>query len=152
MNENSLLQILITDKEGIESIATEPFHDNTAWISITDFDMEYEFPTLKHNPKWILKLRFDDIVIDSDGLQVITDSQAETIAKFVKSILGKAKTLICQCEYGQSRSPAIAAAISEFLYQNGIWIFADEQYFPNRTVFHKVLGALRKNEIHIERK
>ena len=52
--------------------------------------------------------------------------------------------LICQCEYGQSRSAACAAAILEFYDKNGISIFADYRYYPNQLVYNKVKDALEK--------
>lgn len=56
----------------------------------------------------------------------------------------KAETIICQCEYGQSRSAAIAAALSEFFWKSGIDIFADDRYFPNKLVFRLTLQALNE--------
>ena len=52
-------------------------------------------------------------------------------------------TLICQCEYGQSRSAGVAAAVMEYYYSKGIHIFADVRYYPNKLVFRKLLCSLR---------
>ena len=52
--------------------------------------------------------------------------------------------IICQCDYGQSRSAACAAAILEHFERNGISIFADYRYYPNQLVFNKVLKALKR--------
>jgi predicted protein tyrosine phosphatase len=75
---------------------------------------------------------------------MIDDEQAKTIAEFIHSITDKAETLICQCEYGQSRSAGIAAAVRQFLYMDGIEVFADNRYFPNKRVYRKILAALEK--------
>lgn len=50
--------------------------------------------------------------------------------------------IICQCEYGQSRSAACAAAIREHFYGEGIEIFADYRYYPNQLVYNKLKAAL----------
>ena len=52
--------------------------------------------------------------------------------------------LICQCEYGESRSSGCAAAILEYFYKTGISIFTDYRYYPNQVVYHKVFDALKK--------
>ena len=50
--------------------------------------------------------------------------------------------IVCQCEYGQSRSAACAAAIREHFYGEGIEIFADYRYYPNQLVYNKLKSAL----------
>jgi hypothetical protein len=50
---------------------------------------------------------------------------------------------VCQCEYGQSRSAACAAAIKEYYDHDGISIFADYRYYPNQLIFNKLLDALK---------
>ena len=59
---------------------------------------------------------------------------------------GNVDTLICQCEYGQSRSAGVAAAIIEFTTGGGIRIFADDRYYPNKFVFRKVYNALKEHK------
>lgn len=54
------------------------------------------------------------------------------------------KDIICQCEYGESRSSGCAAAIHEYFYKNGIDVFADYRYYPNQMVYHKVYDGLKK--------
>lgn len=69
--------------------------------------------------------------------------EAKDIAAFIKSAVAKNWDIICQCEYGQSRSAACAAAIREFYDGDGICVFADYRYYPNQLIFNKVLDALR---------
>ena len=52
--------------------------------------------------------------------------------------------ILCQCEYGQSRSAACAAAILEYFDATGISVFADYRYYPNQVVYHKVMDALTR--------
>ena len=59
------------------------------------------------------------------------------------NIKDKAEFIICQCEHGQSRSAAVAAAITEYLYNDGIKIFSSDDYFPNKVVYRKVYEYLK---------
>ena len=59
------------------------------------------------------------------------------------SIKDKAELLICQCEHGESRSTAIAAAITQYERGQGIEYFIEDRYFPNKTVYKAVYSALR---------
>lgn len=70
----------------------------------------------------------------------MTDFQAKQIMDFYREVRGKAGTLICQCECGQSRSAALAAAFLEY----GIAVFANDAYFPNRSTYRKILAMLRE--------
>lgn len=58
--------------------------------------------------------------------------------------LPEADAIICQCNYGQSRSAACAAAILEHYEKRGIDIFRDYRYYPNQLVFNKIYEALEK--------
>lgn len=70
------------------------------------------------------------------------------LAAFIKTACADGMDIICQCEYGQSRSAACAAAIREYYCKDGISIFADYRYYPNQLIFNKVLKALK--EVHNE--
>lgn len=68
--------------------------------------------------------------------------EANDLGKFIYSAITDGLDIICQCEYGESRSSACAAAILEHFYKNGISIFTDYRYYPNQVVYHKVFDAL----------
>lgn len=154
------MKIEITSRKEIEQRSKSPFPKNTAIISITDFDRK--FAELQNTPDFILRLKFDDVnddifeeilkrkptesetVLLSEKFHEITDSDAERIAAFYKEIKDKADILICQCEYGESRSAACVAAISEYSEGRGKDILSDERYYPNKLVFKKVLEALNQ--------
>ena len=135
------MKIYIRNRELIEALAHKPFPKGTAIISITD--VGYEFAELKSEPEELLQLRFDDVDAD-EPINIITDEQAKEIAEFYHRISKTTRRIICQCEHGQGRSAAIAAAIQEYTEGNGIDIFADDRYFPNKVVFRKVLKALKE--------
>ena len=140
--------IIILSRNQIEELALSPFPLNTALISVRDTGDDA--PELKYKPLWLLQLVFDDI--SSDELEdykeqeytLFNEQTAQQIADFIICYKDKAETIICQCEYGQSRSAAIAAALSEFFWKSGIDIFADDRYFPNKLVFRLTFQALNE--------
>ena len=127
-------------------------------ISITDFG--YNFATLKNKPDCFFQISFDDVDNDvfedeldrkpldaeksliENKYHMLSDEQAKQISDFYKNVCNDVELIICQCEHGQSRSAAIAAAFLEYREKSGITIFADDNYFPNKVVFRKVLGCL----------
>jgi predicted protein tyrosine phosphatase len=144
--------INIHSAESLKEIARKPFPPKTALISITDYaDEPIE---LTYEPEHILRLSFEDISVEdlseeefvqaNKDKRLFTIKQAEKIAEFILPIKDKIELLICQCEYGVSRSSGCAAAISEYFYGNGIDIFADFKYTPNKLVYHRTIKALKK--------
>ena len=155
------MKIKIMSKRVIERYMCEPMKEKTAAISITDFNGE--FARLLNAPQWLHQVAFDDVdndvMIDEVGgkpteeerilieekYHMFSDRQAQEIADFYRSICDEADCIICQCEHGQSRSAAVAAAILEYRSRKGIKIFADDRYYPNKVVFRKVLLALQNS-------
>ena len=153
------MKILIKSRTEIEAMSQTQFPTHTALISITDAGLD--FAELVHKPEFLLRVAFDDvdndIFIDELGrkpndderqtleekYKMITDSQASQIASFYYDHKDEITTLICQCEHGQSRSAAVAAAILEFRSRRGISVFSHDNYYPNKVVFRKVLSALK---------
>ena len=69
--------------------------------------------------------------------------EAPALADFIRRAAEDGCQIICQCEYGQSRSAACAAAIKEYYDKSGIEVFADYRYYPNQLIFNKLLAALK---------
>lgn len=163
------MKIEIHSLKSIEACAMQPFTPHTILISIGDTDEEP--PRLQNKPDHILRLAFDDItlqevkeefelpqsVTSSDvaliellrikNIHIFSDEQARQIAEFVLRHNSETDVLICQCHYGQSRSAGCAAAVTEYLNGNGIDIFADDKYYPNKLVYRKVFEALKEGEV-----
>jgi len=159
------MKLKITGRQAIEAFAREPFAPHTALISITDSDSD--FAALEHQPEHLLQLRFDDITSQdaqeefehqrgrkpteeeqhllAEKFHLISDAQAAEIAAFVHQVKDSAALLICQCEYGESRSAAVAAAVIELFQGSGIMVFADDRYYPNKLVYRMVYEALRES-------
>lgn len=68
--------------------------------------------------------------------------EVDSLAGYIHNAHRDGLDIICQCEYGQSRSAACAAAILEYYYKNGISIFSDYRYYPNQLIFNKIKTAL----------
>lgn len=144
-------KIFIKSRAEIERMEFEP---KTALISITDAD--WHFAELLNEPDYVLRLAFDDVDNDifvgvandkkecvAEKYHMFSDQQAKQIAKFYAKIFDKVDIIICQCEHGQSRSAAVAAAILEYRNRSGIKVFAHDNYYPNKAVFNKVLQSLK---------
>lgn len=69
-------------------------------------------------------------------------TEADELAEFIYSAYASGLEIVCQCEYGQSRSAACAAAVLEHFEGSGISVFRDYRYYPNQLVFNKTLEAL----------
>ena len=146
---------ILSRKQAEELIAEGRFPENTAVISFYD-------PAVKHMDKNYAHIDYSDVSdtvfyseLDDLDLDVLGDkgytfdtyfSEADDMAKFICKAYNSGKDIICQCEYGQSRSAGCAAAIMEHFYHNGIKVFADYARFPNQLVFNKLFDALEKTE------
>ncbi|MDR3294832.1 MAG: hypothetical protein LBT26_03235 [Clostridiales Family XIII bacterium] len=163
------MKIEIHGFESVQKRAKTPFQPRTNLISIGDPDAPP--PELTHKPDHILRLVFDDITLEifkerlpdlperlknNDELLMkvlpkyntilFDDKMARQVAEFIFKFGGETDVLICQCEYGQSRSAGCAAAIAEYFYGRGVEFFADDRYYPNKLVYRKVLRALEECE------
>ena len=155
------MKILIKSRKDIEALSKKPFAERTLLISITDAnDIPVE---LVNEPEYLIRVAFDDVdndvVIDEVGMNataeenavvekeynMISFEQANEIAKLYYDHKDEINVLICQCEHGQSRSAAVAAAILEFRSRRGIDVFSNDNYYPNKVVFRRVLEALKDN-------
>ena len=130
--------------------------ENTAVISFYD-------PPSKRNPKVTVPVdytgkcdRVFSVGIHDIDIEILGDygltydtyfPEAEKLAEFIYKAKQDGLDIICQCEYGQSRSAACASAILEHFYGTGISIFVDYRYYPNQVVYHKVFDALENKNI-----
>ena len=143
------MNITIMSRNEIEKLITQGFPSNTAVISFRDTDDNsvIEFNDL---PKCLFEIKIDDIELDELNEWVLNFStyfsEAEKLALFIKSVVMQNMDIICQCEYGQSRSAACAAAILEVFEGNGISIFSDYRYYPNKLIYNKLFEKLKDTD------
>ncbi|MCI1268598.1 MAG: hypothetical protein LKG21_01680 [Ruminococcus sp.] len=152
------MNVSIFSREAVEAIISdEIFPKNTAVISFCD-------PELKHIDKDYIPVDYSSVCdtvfhcavedLDIDYLPekgYTYDSffpEAPELANFINKAYHDGKDVICQCEYGQSRSAGCAAAILEFYEHNGISVFANYNYYPNQVIYHKVFDALETSSFH----
>ena len=145
------MKVEIYSRKAVTKLLKGNFPDNVAVISFYDPENqkmgEAECPVdYSHKTKRVFSVAIYDIDIETlpeFGLTYDTFfPEVEDVAKFIYDAYHDGLDIICQCEYGQSRSAACAAAILEHFYHNGLSVFADYRYFPNQMIFHKVFDAL----------
>ena len=144
------MKIKICSQSVLEKMSGSGFEPRTAVISITDVE-EKEVGFYKE-PEFLLRLCFDDINSPFDmygdsrklALNLFSREQADQIAEFVFHCKDHIDTLICQCRWGYSRSSAVATAVKEYFFHEGMEIFSDEEYYPNLYVFRECLKALKR--------
>ncbi len=151
------MKVSIYSREEIEKLIETDFPKNTAVISFYDpkgirsdnlTPIDY-----KNKAEMVYQVAVYDIDIEcleDYGLTFDTYlPEAKDIAEFIYNAKENNLNIICQCQYGQSRSAGCAAAILEHFEKNGISIFADYRYYPNQVVFNKILKSL--DEVKEER-
>ena len=150
-----MYEIKILSRSAAEELLESSFPENTAVISFYDppskrIPKNYSPVDYKGRCARLFQVAVHDIDIEilrNYGLTFDTYlPEADALAKFILSAVHDGLDLICQCEYGQSRSAACAAAIKEFFEHSGISIFADYRYYPNQLIYNKLLDALKRKK------
>lgn len=146
------MTVNVYSKKAIEELMQEGFPDNVAIISFYDpptcrgADKNYQPVDYSSKTDRVFQVAVHDIDISILEAYHLTYEtyfpEADELAKFIYAAKADGLNIICQCEYGQSRSAGCAAAILEHFYKTGISVFADYKYYPNQMIFHKVLDAL----------
>lgn len=87
-----------------------------------------------------LCMNYADIT-DARGRAAFNIAEAEQIATFVKMLPKELDTLFVSCDSGESRSPAMAAAITRYKALNDMHIWTNPHYHPNPLVYKKLCAA-----------
>ena len=144
------MKISIYSRESVTKLLQSNFPENVAVISFYDPPSAYSEPPVDYSVK---TNRVFEIPIHDIDLTVLPEfhltydtyfPEAGKLAEFIYGAKSDGLDIICQCEYGESRSSGCAAAIREHFYGDGISIFADYRYYPNQVIYHKVFDALEK--------
>ena len=117
----------LTSKSAVISFADEEddfldYPDNVNVLKVVFYDIR---------PSSTVKEHYDKLL-----------PEAKDIAIFVNQAIKEGKDIICQCDYGISRSAGLAAAILQRYAHRGLDVFADYRYTPNQFVYNKVYKAL----------
>lgn len=136
------MRFLNTSREEIKDFAyEEPY----LIISVTDSEKPNAEILKSPNLVEILRLKFDDIGKPfkfqfNDSSDVLMKSeQARQILEFVERHINKVSLIVCQCEQGMSRSPAIAAALSKILQNEDKYFL--ENFWANRWVYELLIES-----------
>ena len=147
------MKIFIYSRKAMEKLLKSDFPENVAIISFYDppgsfRDADYQPVDYSTKTDCVFEVALHDIdfaVLPKYHLTYETYfPEADELAEFIFTAKKNGKDIICQCEYGESRSSGCAAAIHEYFYKNGIDVFADYRYYPNQMVYHKVYDGLKK--------
>ena len=139
-------KVEIISRKTAKNLIKTGFPENAAVICFYDpGDLPVDYSAVCKNVFNIPVHDIDIAILGDYGLDF--DSyfpEAEKLAEFIADAINNGFDIICQCEYGQSRSAACAAAILEVFNKSGIEIFADYRYYPNQLIFNKLRNALLK--------
>lgn len=152
------MQVSIYSRQAIETLIKGDFPKNSAVISFLDPPDNYHNKNsapvdYKNKTERIFYVAVHDIdlsVLPKFNLSYETYfPEADQLAEFIFKAKNDGLDIICQCEYGESRSSGCAAAILEYFYKTGISVFADYRYYPNQVIYHKVFDALSNYQTKI---
>lgn len=146
------MEVSIYSRKAIKELINKGFPQNTAVISFytpkSKRDYEEKRVDYINVCDRVFYVGIPDIDIESLSEYGYTYktylAEADELAKFIDKAKENGLDIICQCDYGQSRSAACAAAILQYYEGRGIDIFADYRYYPNQLVYHKIFDALEK--------
>ena len=149
------MKITIYSRKAMEALLSKGNLENTAIISFHDpvgrgrrCLEDYKPIDFTGKCDRVMQIALHDLdpeALSDFGLTVETYfSEADELAEFIYKAKEDGLDIICQCEYGQSRSAGCAAAILQHFSKNGIDVFTDYRYYPNQLVYHKVFDALTK--------
>ena len=147
------MKVEIHSRMSIKKLIEEGFPKNTAVISFYTPQKMRRAEDVRIDYSEVCNKVFYIAVPDID-LKCLSD-YGYTYDTYIEDTLGLVEfiydahsyglDIICQCDFGQSRSAACAAAILEHFENRGIDIFVDYRYYPNQLVYHKVFDALEKH-------
>lgn len=149
------MTVKIYSRKAMEALLSKVNLENTAIISFHDPIGRGRRQLENYQPidftgkcERVMQIALHDLdpeALADFGLSVETYfPEADNLAAFIYKAKEDGFDIICQCEYGQSRSAGCAAAILQQFSKSGIDVFADYRYYPNQLVYHKVFDALEK--------
>ncbi len=113
--------------------------DNSYYIINTSYPASYDFLDELGNTGNMVVLIYDDIQTFNGNS--FDEDLAQTIKIFVDKLPSNAK-LYCCCDAGESRSAAVACAISRYVGQDEMQIWKNPHYHPNKFVYEVLCNVL----------
>ena len=146
------MKVEIYSREAIKELMKGEFPKNTAVISFCSPRKTRRAEEIRVYFGNVCDRVFNILIPDID-IEILGDygytyetylAEADELAKFIYEVRAEGRDIICQCDFGQSRSAACAAAILQHFEGRGIDIFSDYRYYPNQLVYHKIFDALER--------
>ena len=149
------MNVKIYSRETMDALLSKSKIENAAIISLHDpigrgrrYLENYESIDFTGRCDRVMQVALHDLdpeALSDFGLSAETYfPEADALAEFIYKAKEDGLDIICQCEYGQSRSAGCAAAILQHFESRGIDVFVDYRYYPNQLVYHKIFDALTK--------
>lgn len=147
------MKVEIYSRKAIEKLKSTDFPTNTAVISFFTPPNKRNHEQNRVDYRGVCEHVFYVGAPDID-IDILSDygytyetylKEAPALAEFIRKAVADGLDIICQCDYGQSRSAACAAAILQYYEGLGIDIFTDYRYYPNQLVYHKVFDSLKES-------
>ena len=146
------MEVSIYSRKAIGELIEKVFPQNTAVISFYTLKNKRDYAERRIDYGGVCDRVFYVGIPDID-IEILSDygytydtylAEADYLSEFIKKAFTDGLDIICQCDYGQSRSAACAAAILQHFEGRGIDVFSDYRYYPNQLVYHKVFDALER--------
>ncbi len=148
------MKVDIYSRKAIKELMAKGFPPQTAVISFYTPRNKRDIEEARLNYEGICTKVFYIGIPDID-IDILADygytyetylAEVDELARFVYDAKASDNDIICQCDYGQSRSAACAAAILQHFERRGIDIFSDYRYYPNQLVYNKIFDALESQK------
>lgn len=143
------MRLIVSDRESIE----RGLLVRSAYILISIRDPDKRPVRVPRQPglRATLSLEFHDAepVANQrlpEAIQLMTEAHARDIWDFVRRHAAAVETIVVHCEQGMSRSPAVAAAICEWLGGDNQQFF--REYQPNRYMYRLLTRQRLEKEHH----
>ncbi len=125
-----MYDIQICPVRKLYDIAAEADLSECAAIVVSSYEIKEENLS---GLKCLLTMNFDDVAT-RNHINAFNDEQADQMQAFVDCLPESLDTLFICCDSGESRSPAIAAAIMEHKGLDHMAIWKNPKYHPNLHV------------------
>ena len=96
--------------------------------------------TKLHGLNYVFR-QYEDLDYECPG-RSFSEEDAEAFALFVKALDSSLQTLYCCCDAGESRSPAVAAAVMRYFRSDDMPLWRNPRYHPNMLVYAMLTRAL----------
>jgi predicted protein tyrosine phosphatase len=134
------MEFLVCSRRNIEVL--RPPEAAHVIISITSTPEDVAQLPMNEHCRGILRLSFADAHDNSAplvGAALFSRDQAIEIWQFVELHRADIECIVVHCDFGISRSPAVAAALALVLNGNGDEFLLAEEYVPNELVYRLLL-------------